>query len=187
MRQRTGRSTISRCPSIWRDSQGIKTQIGKQFRKCHVLKPGDVPRHHIPHTGLSSNLWSESWMRAPEGQKWEQSMLPFLSYLHPMLFDEAWCPGIWNNPEECPDPKNLHDAMMLSVNVDIRRQLPAEGADWVYCRSSCRAVVNGKQDIGQVLLDESGQLLAVSQNSLHFTNMETYLSRAREHNAHSKM
>jgi hypothetical protein len=75
---------------------------------------------------------------------------------------------------------------MLSVNVDIRGQLPSEGAEWVYCRSSCKAVVNGKQDMGQVLLDENGQLLAVSQNSVHFTPMEDYLDREKERIAKSK-
>lgn len=114
-------------------------------------------------------------------------MLPFLSYLAPMLFDEVWFPGIWNNPDQYPNPKNLHDAMMLSVNVDFRGQLPEEGAEWVYCRSECKAVVNGKQDIRQVLLDERGRLLAVSQNSLHFTNMEDHLRREEERVARSKM
>lgn len=104
-----------------------------------------------------------------------------------MLFDEVWFPGIWNDAEAYKDPKNLHDALMLSVNVDIRGQLPSEGAEWVYCRSSSKAVVNGKQDMSQVLLDENGGLLAVSQNSLHFTAMEDYLHREKERMAKPKI
>jgi hypothetical protein len=64
--------------------------------------------------------------------------------------------------------------------------LPAEGAEWVYCRSSCKAVVNGKQDMSQVLLDENRQLLAVSQNSVHFTPMQDYLDREKERMAKFK-
>jgi hypothetical protein len=99
---------------------------------------------------------------------------------------KVWFPGIWNNAEAYPDPKNPHDAVMLSVNVDFRGQLPAEGAEWVYCRSSCKAVVNGKQDMSQVLLDENRQLLAVSQNSVHFTPMQDYLDREKERMAKFK-
>jgi hypothetical protein len=40
--------------------------------------------------------------------------------------------------------------------------------------------------MGQVLLDENGQLLAVSQNSVHFTPMADYLDREKERIAKSK-
>ena len=54
-------------------------------------------------------------------------------------------------------------SVTLSYNMEIKKQLPAEGTRWLFSRSRARRILNGRMDNEISILDEGGDLVAVVQ------------------------
>ncbi|CRG89836.1 alpha,alpha-trehalose-phosphate synthase (UDP-forming) [Talaromyces islandicus] len=50
----------------------------------------------------------------------------------------------------------------VTLNIDFKKRLPAEGVDWLYCRVNMKAVRNGRTDIEVVMKDEAGDIVALA-------------------------
>lgn len=49
----------------------------------------------------------------------------------------------------------------VTLNVDFKKRLPAEGVDWLYCRVNMKVVRNGRTDIEVIMKDEAGDIVAL--------------------------
>ena len=54
-------------------------------------------------------------------------------------------------------------SVTLSLNMEIKRNLPAEGTRWLFSRSRARQISDGKMDNEVIILDEGGRLVAIVQ------------------------
>lgn len=50
----------------------------------------------------------------------------------------------------------------LSVNLEIKKVLPQEGVRWLYVRASTKQIQQGKMDVEVLILDDQGDLVALS-------------------------
>lgn len=49
----------------------------------------------------------------------------------------------------------------VTLNVDMKKQLPANGEEWLYSRVVNKAMRNGRMDIEVVVMDTSGEVVAL--------------------------
>lgn len=49
----------------------------------------------------------------------------------------------------------------VTLNVDMKKQLPADGEEWLYSRVVNKAMRNGRMDIEVVVMDTSGEVVAL--------------------------
>lgn len=52
--------------------------------------------------------------------------------------------------------------MSLNVSVEMHKRLPEEGVDWIFLRTRAREIRNGRMNLDVVLLDEEGDVVALS-------------------------
>ncbi|KAL4889268.1 thioesterase-like superfamily-domain-containing protein [Aspergillus ambiguus] len=50
----------------------------------------------------------------------------------------------------------------VTMNIDFKKRLPADGVKWLYSRVHTKRVVNGRTDLDVVVLDEAGDVVALS-------------------------
>jgi hypothetical protein len=50
----------------------------------------------------------------------------------------------------------------VTLNIDFKKRLPASGVEWLYSRVQTKSVRNGRTDLDVVVLDEQGDVVALS-------------------------
>jgi hypothetical protein len=50
------------------------------------------------------------------------------------------------------------------LNLDIKKSLPEEGVDWLFVRVTTKQIKNGRMDLEIVILDEGGEIVALSHH-----------------------
>jgi hypothetical protein len=50
----------------------------------------------------------------------------------------------------------------VTLNIDFKKALPREGVEWLYSRITMKAVRNGRTDIDVLIMDEAGDIVALS-------------------------
>ncbi|KAL9000489.1 MAG: hypothetical protein Q9169_000782 [Polycauliona sp. 2 TL-2023] len=57
----------------------------------------------------------------------------------------------------------------LSMHLEIKRKLPAEGTEWLFMRAQTTSIRNGRFDAEVTILDEEMQLIAISHQLVFIT------------------
>lgn len=52
----------------------------------------------------------------------------------------------------------------ILLNLEIKKALPPEGAEWLFVRVRSRVIKNGRMDLDVVVMDEGGDVVAFSQH-----------------------
>lgn len=68
------------------------------------------------------------------------------------------------------------------LNLDIKKALPKEGVKWLFCRIRSKQIRKGRLDIEIVIMDESGDLVALSHHvALVLSAARNVAERRRDH------
>ncbi len=77
-----------------------------------------------------------------------------------------------------------HDARMwyptLLLNMEIKKALPEEGARWLFVRLQAKTIKNGRYDLEVLCLDETGDLVAISNHVCFAVSSERNLAARRK-------
>jgi hypothetical protein len=68
------------------------------------------------------------------------------------------------NPDKAKTPRAKFWYPTLLLNLDIKKSLPEEGVEWLFVRVDTKQIKNGRMDIDVVILDEAGEIVALSQH-----------------------
>ena len=52
----------------------------------------------------------------------------------------------------------------LLLNLDVKRRLPDEGVEWLFVRTRAKVVKNGRYDLEVIVMDEAGDVVALSHH-----------------------
>ena len=50
------------------------------------------------------------------------------------------------------------------LNIDFKKPLPEEGVEWLFVRVNAKQIKNGRMDLEIVILDERGDIVALSHH-----------------------
>ncbi|KAK2768743.1 hypothetical protein FQN54_000599 [Arachnomyces sp. PD_36] len=109
----------------------------------------------------------EQWVRfAPYGKigNWTDPTLGYLIDMFPMMlegFDQMSPPSDKNTGGLKKGNARFWYPTVL-LNVDIKKKLPPGGVEWLYVRVQNRKIKDGRFDIDIVVLDEDGDVVAIS-------------------------
>ncbi|PGH27827.1 hypothetical protein AJ80_00377 [Polytolypa hystricis UAMH7299] len=115
----------------------------------------------------------EQWVRfQPYGKlgRWTDNALGFLLDMFPMylegLDDEPWDNKDNNQKaqqeQQASRAKYWYPTVLL--NAEIKKGLPAGGVEWLYSRVQTRMLRNGRMDLDIVILDVTGDIVALSNH-----------------------
>ncbi|KAI9868600.1 MAG: hypothetical protein M1813_004450 [Trichoglossum hirsutum] len=87
-----------------------------------------------------------------------------------------------NRPPRTPlDENSAHWYPTLVINLDIKKSLPAEGVELLFVRVRTKGVKNGRLDAEVIIMDEQGDIVALSHHVCLAVGVERNLAnRMRE-------
>lgn len=79
-----------------------------------------------------------------------------------------------------PSPSNSEKAVhfwlpTLVINIEFKKLLPAEGVEWLFVRCRAKQIKNGRMDLDIVVLDEEGDIVALSSHVALIVNSDRQL------------
>lgn len=152
-----------------------------EFRKASQNVRFFFPRHDgQPHKGSSI---VDEWIALQSGEKFTNVSLGMVVDMFPQIIErfrdnEAGSYAVAPKEKENSPPTTDTEAGLrkkgmakfwyptLLLNVDIKKALPEEGIDWLFLRATAKQIKNGRFDLEIVVLDESGDVVALSHMSV---------------------
>ncbi|KAK2831938.1 hypothetical protein FQN49_007017 [Arthroderma sp. PD_2] len=127
---------------------------------------------------LAKRGFTEQWARfAPYGkvERWTDETLGFLADMFPTILQtlderpwdkrpreekvkEIWAKG----KDDKIESRGKFWYPTILLNMDIKKKLPAEGVEWLYLRVHTKKLHNGRMDLDVVIMDEKGEVVALS-------------------------
>lgn len=74
-------------------------------------------------------------------------------------------------------PVGLHTS---SISIQFKKNLPPEGVKWLFVRAQAKRIQNGRSDVEVIVLDEGGDLVAVSLQTVFFATGARFAKKAEK-------
>lgn len=134
-----------------------------EFRKAtsHVeVYVAETASQNASHRHLTDQWaalrWTDEDGRSVEG-RWTNEAAAFLLDVFPT--------ALTNLEAEATADDSVTAPMWfptLSLNIDFKKELSKDGVEWLFSRVTMKSIKNGRTDIEVVLMDESGELVALA-------------------------
>ena len=122
---------------------------------------------YFPREGQKDKSRADEWIRLKTGEKWTNATLGYVSDMWPMpveAFINEDNPYDVNNSDPKLNKTRTFWYPTLLLNLDVKKVLPEEGVDWLFVRVAAKAIKNGRMDLEVVILDEGGDIVALSHH-----------------------
>lgn len=175
--------------ALWRD------RPFPHFRR--VMSRVDV---FLPRAGQARDSLCDEWLRLRAGERFDDASLGLVSDLWPQLIESLAAArrrrgtGDGNDPAAAtapspppPPPLAMYWYPTLLLNLDIKKALPPGGAAWLFARVRAKQIRNGRQDLEVVILDEAGDIVALSHHVALVLDAKRNTAKRRVAGAGSKM
>jgi hypothetical protein len=124
---------------------------------------------HFPREGQRKRSTADEWVKLSTGEKWTNASIGYLSDMWPMPV-EAFIAKV--NPYDVKNQKVGKEALRpakfwyptLLLNLDMKKSLPEEGVEWLFVRVDSKQIKNGRLDLEVVIMDEGGDIVALSHH-----------------------
>lgn len=165
------------------------------FRKASQNVRFCFPRHGQPHRGSVV----DEWIALKSGEKWTDVSLGFVVDMFPQMIETFRSEGDpyavkSEGQAVVPDEGEVRKNGMakywyptLLLNVDVKKALPEQGVDWLFLRTSAKRIQNGRFDIEVVVLDETGDIVALSHHVCMILPAERNLAQRSTRKEGSKL
>jgi len=121
---------------------------------------------HFPRSGQRKKSGADEWIRLNTGEKWTNTSLGYVADMWPMpveAFIHDSNPYDVNTKDSQGKPARFWYPTVL-LNIDFKKPLPEEGVEWLFVRVNTKQIKNGRMDLEIVILDEGGDIVALSQH-----------------------
>lgn len=123
-----------------------------------------------PDPALGKPPVLDQWTRFRPGgnteARWTNEAVAFLVDMFPMALDgfDTMAKAADNaaGTESAKGKVAKYWYPTVTLNIDFKKRLPASGVEWLYSRVQTRSVRNGRTDLDVVVLDEQGEVVALS-------------------------
>ncbi|KAI9826524.1 MAG: hypothetical protein M1826_006625 [Phylliscum demangeonii] len=126
-----------------------------------------------PRTGPTHPSWADEWLTLASGEKFTNESVGFVAdiWTHPVdnyRRLEAQGAAVTLNqmamlwPQQPDEVLRVFWYPTVVLNLDIKKRLPEEGVEWLFSRVRAKSIKNGRMDLEVVILDETGDIVALS-------------------------
>ncbi|KAI0598282.1 thioesterase-like superfamily-domain-containing protein [Biscogniauxia sp. FL1348] len=142
-------------------------------------------RMYVPRAGLAQRNVVEEWVRFASGERFTNESIGFVSDAWPQIL-EGWAdPPAEEEEGEEGDGKAVrqrqkkvwHWYPTLVLNLDIKKVLPPKGVEWLFVRLHAKQIKNGRLDYEIVILDQTGDIVALSHHVVMVVDGERNLAK----------
>jgi Thioesterase-like superfamily len=157
------------------DAQKLMNQGGdanwaerKETPFANFRKASHQVRFFFPRNGQPMNSIIDQWICLRDGSKFTTESLGYVTDMFPQIVE---------NYREDEDPTGVAAALQkgkptgakywyptVVLNIDVKKALPEEGVDFLFCRTRSKQIRKGRFDIEVVVMDEAGEVIALSHH-----------------------
>ncbi|KAF2090519.1 hypothetical protein K490DRAFT_24029, partial [Saccharata proteae CBS 121410] len=112
-------------------------------------------RWYLPRKGQATDSLADEWLRLLPGERFTNDSLGIVSDLWPQIVEKM-------QAREGKAARFWYPTLLL--NLDVKKALPEEGVEWLFARVRAKQIKNGRQDLEVVILDERGEIVALSHH-----------------------
>lgn len=153
------------------DLAKVVTGDDPNWEKTYLPLMKKVPMlHHVEYYSRRGGhvlpTTHDYWIRFAVGDGFTPTSLGFVADVGPPLIIESFRPSEPNAPIPLGGfafNKGFWYPT-LTMTLDVRRELPEEGVNWLRLRVTAKEVRNGRYDAEVVMFDEAGDLVALSNH-----------------------
>ncbi|KAJ5817957.1 hypothetical protein N7447_007965 [Penicillium robsamsonii] len=141
-----------------------------EFRKAathiELFGPGVGEAQQKRSGTLNIDQWARFRPGGDVNGRWTDAAVAYLIDMFPMALDGfdtmAAAAAAKESGSAIAGQKAKSWYPTVTLNVDMKKHLPAEGVEWLYTRIVTKAVRDGRTDLDVTVLDEAGDVIAVS-------------------------
>lgn len=98
----------------------------------------------------------------------------FPQVIETLVVDDFYTPGMMTE-DKIKRVKGFWYPTVL-LNLDFKKALPEEGVEWLFARVRAKQVKNGRYDLEVIIMDENGELVALSNHVVMVMNASRNLA-----------
>ncbi|KAH9221589.1 thioesterase-like superfamily-domain-containing protein [Leptodontidium sp. 2 PMI_412] len=134
---------------------------------------------YLPRKEQKNRSWSDQYIRLASGEKWTNESIGYVVDMFRMPVEshlrleaaEKKSAGEGNGETR----KFWYPTVLL--NLDVKKALPEEGVEWLFSRTTAKQVKNGRMDLEIVVVDEHGDIVALSHHVALAVSAERNLAK----------
>jgi len=147
-------------------------------------KASQKVQFHFPRKGQPMRSISDEWCCFTNGEKFTNAALGYVADMFPMPVEnfradkspyDVSADGSANTVS--PEAKFWYPTLLL--NLDIKKALPEEGVEWIFARVRPKQIKNGRMDLEVIIMDENGELVALSHHVCFVLGAERNTAKRR--------
>ena len=155
----------------------------------HLIRPSQRPSH------FPKALIDQWIMFEPHGKKGRFTndsmglvvdIFPQIieQYVNPemeeALLNQGWSQEQADEFKKKTKPNASYWYPTLTLNLDVKKSLPEEGVEWLFVRVQAMKIQNGRFDLLIQVLDDKGDMIALSQHASLAVDSSRNLTRAKK-------
>lgn len=165
-----GDVNLSSLAQTGRDGAWIKLDPPfPEFRRAaaqiELYGPGDGQVQQQSKKCMAIDQWARFRPNGDVNGRWTDSTIPYLIDMFPMALDGldtmSATAAAKAKGESVAEKTAKFWYPTVTLNVDMKKHLPAEGVEWLYSRVVTKAVRDGRTDLDVTVLDEKGEVVAL--------------------------
>jgi len=137
----------------------------------------------IPRKGQLDHSIIDEWMRFKNGEKFTVKSLGYVADAFPQIVESFREHAQDSIPWQHKNAKMWYPTVLL--NLEIKKILPPEGVEWLFVRVRAKEIKNGRMDLEVVIMDDAGELVALSQHVCLIVGADRNLAERRGTNRDS--
>ncbi|KAI9670355.1 MAG: hypothetical protein M1817_004398 [Caeruleum heppii] len=113
---------------------------------------------YFPRQGQHDRSMVDEWIRFGNGEKFTNESLGYVADMWPQIGEN------YRDLSSGKDSKSPFWYPTVVLNLDVKKALPEEGVEWLFARVRAKQIQNGRLDLEVVILDETGDIVALSHH-----------------------
>jgi hypothetical protein len=123
-------------------------------------------RFYFPRGGQKQLNLADEWIQLRSGERWTNSSLGYVADMWPIPAEAFVVQASADDAAKQGSPSKVRRFWYPTIllNLDIKKALPEEGVEWLFSRVVSKQIKNGRMDLEVVIMDEAGELVALSSH-----------------------
>ena len=165
-------------------------KLEKQLSFATFRKASKHLDFYFPRKGQLAKDIIDEWIRFSNGERFTNHSLGFVADMWPQMVEAYWAHSS-NSGEPAPPAVTEQSTKKKSnkwshfwyptllLNLEMKKALPSEGVEWLFVRVTSKRIQNGRMDLEVVILDELGEIVALSQHVTLIMSVERNMAGRR--------
>jgi len=146
---------------LWGEHTGMPFP---EFRKA-----SNRVRFFYPRNGHAMKSLKDEWVCFSDGSRFTQESLGLICDMWPQIVESYTHKKDPYDLDAPLEPERLDNSKIfwyptVLLNLDVKKALPPEGVEWLFARVQAKQIKNGRLDLEVIILDETGDVVALSHH-----------------------